>query len=131
MTWSWFSTREVQFLTQLLARIFCFYQISWINQMSCVSPCWGRERTPVVCNARRKPHTGYYPSRPVTTNKLLIAAAIPVNRYTNFKENFKRFSLWRWFPGCIRSLDSGGCVQEHTQPVRPTPVVYPFPKEPW
>ena len=48
---------------------FFLYQISWnfvINQVPCVSSCWGRRHTPMVCNELREPHTSHYPSRPVT-----------------------------------------------------------------
>ena len=38
---------------------------------------------------------------------------------------------WRWFPCCIKSLDSGDWVQEHPQPWHPTPAVCPLPKESW
>ena len=37
----------------------------------------------------------------------------------------------RWFPGYIKSLDSGDWVREHPQPWHPTPAVYPFSKESW
>ena len=43
-----------------------------INQVPCISSCWGKRHTPVVCNESREPHTSHYPSRPVTkipTNK--------------------------------------------------------------
>ena len=44
---------------------FFHYQISWIfviNQVICVSSCWGRRHTPVICNESREPHTSNYPS---------------------------------------------------------------------
>ena len=46
---------------------FFLYQISWIfviNQVPCVSSCWGRH-TPVIYNESREPHTSHYPGRPV------------------------------------------------------------------
>ena len=80
----WMSPTIVPFSSII---IFPLHQISWIfviNQMPCVSSCWGgRRHTPVVCNESREPHTSHYPSRPVTkkqTNKLHIPATIPVNR---------------------------------------------------
>ena len=48
--------------------IFFLYQISWIfviNQVPCVSSCWGRRHTPVVCNESKEPHTSHYLSRSV------------------------------------------------------------------
>ena len=48
---------------------FFVYQMSWIfviNQVPCVSSCWGRRHTPIVCNESMEPHTSHYPSPPVT-----------------------------------------------------------------
>ena len=59
---------EMEFLASLLA-VFSLYQISWIfviNQVPCVSSCWGRRHIPVVCNESGEPHTSHYTSRPVT-----------------------------------------------------------------
>ena len=36
-----------------------------INRVPCVSSCWGRRHTHVVCNESREYHTRHYPSRPV------------------------------------------------------------------
>ena len=48
---------------------FFLYQIPWIfviNQVPCVSSCWGRRHTPVVRNESRESCTSHYTSRPVT-----------------------------------------------------------------
>ena len=47
---------------------FIHYQISRIfviNQVKSVSSCWGRRRTPVVCNEKGEPYTSHNPNRPV------------------------------------------------------------------
>ena len=51
-------------------------------QSSVMCIIMGGRHTPVVCNESREPHVSHYP-RPATkktTNKLLIASTIPVDR---------------------------------------------------
>ena len=49
--------------------IFFLYQISWIfviNQVPCVSSCWGEKTHTRGLQRTREPHTNHYTSRPVT-----------------------------------------------------------------
>ena len=76
--------------------------ISWIiviNQVPCVSSCWGRRHTPVVCNESREPHTSHYTSRPVTktqptnySNQPLCSR--PVEFFSFFDIKVKKIRLY-------------------------------------
>ena len=65
-----FKTTEQVYIFSSLFFPFFLFQISWIfviNQVPCVSSCWGQKtHTAVDCNESREPHTSHFPSRPVT-----------------------------------------------------------------
>ena len=117
--------------------------------MPCQSSCWGRRYTPVVCYERRRPYTSHSPRPVATKNKIDATLSLRFLRtQAAFYRARNDISLpsyeepctswppvekcihclfyvlqprWRWFPGCIKSLDSGDWVQEYPQPWHYTP----------
>ena len=110
--WSWCHTAP-----SWTQSTFFLYQISWIfvvNQVPCVSSCWGTRHTPVVCNETREPPNSHYPSRPVTKNHHQITFTSnypnrPVETAITVTKSFEKDNssvaekLWWWFESEIQS----------------------------